>query len=367
MSENVECVVIGAGVVGLAVARELAQAGHETLVLESERHIGTGTSSRNSEVIHAGIYYSPGSLKARLCVAGKQLLYDYCTARGVSHLRCGKLIVATDASQLAVLEKIRALAASNGVHDLALLDAAACRELEPELNCVAALQSPSTGIIDSHHLMLSLQGDLEAAGGMVVFAAPVVGGECSETDIVLAVGGGADLQLRARRVVNCAGLYAQDIAARLVGLKRDSVPPIYYAKGNYYALTRRSPFKRLIYPAPESAGLGVHLTLDMAGRARFGPDVEWVDSINYDVDPQRSASFYDEIRKYWPTLPDGALTPAYSGIRPKLQAPGEPAADFMIGTAREHGVTGLINLFGIESPGLTASLALGRLVCELLE
>lgn len=366
MSESVDCVVIGAGVVGLAVARELARARLETVVLESERHIGTGTSSRNSEVIHAGIYYPPGSLKATLCVAGKHLLYEYCAERGIQHLRCGKLIVATEEEQLATLERIRSTAMANGVDDLVLLSREESRGLEPELRCVAALHSPSTGIIDSHGLMLSFQGDLEAAGGAIVFESPVLGGFCSDREIVLDVGGSAQMQLHARRVVNCAGLFAQSVARKLKGIDQQCVPPIYFAKGNYYALNRRSPFSRLIYPVPQSAGLGVHLTLDLARRARFGPDVEWVDAINYDVDPRRSDSFYQEIRRYWPGLPDDSLSPAYSGIRPKLQAPNGPASDFKIQGADEHGVPGLINLFGIESPGLTASLAIAQRVRELL-
>ena len=366
MSESVDCVVIGAGVVGLAVARELAQSGLETLVLESERHIGTGTSSRNSEVIHAGIYYPPGSLKATLCVAGKKLLYRYCAEHGVQHSRCGKLIVATSEEQIAALERIRSTAVANAVHDLVLLTRDECRTLEPALRCAAALHSPSTGIIDSHGLMLSYQGDLEAAGGAVVFASPVLGGHCARAEIVLQVGGSAETELRARKVVNCAGLFAQAVARRLAGIDTQSVPSIYYAKGNYYALNSRSPFSRLIYPVPESAGLGVHLTLDLAKRARFGPDVEWIDRIDYEVDPRRADSFYAEIRKYWPALPDGALSPAYSGIRPKLQAPNGPASDFKIQAAGEHGIEGLINLFGIESPGLTASMAIAQRVRELL-
>jgi L-2-hydroxyglutarate oxidase LhgO len=366
MSDSVDCVVIGAGVVGLAVARELALAGLETLVLESEQHIGTGTSSRNSEVIHAGIYYPTGSLKATLCVAGKHLLYAYCAERGIQHARCGKLIVATQDEQVAVLERIRGTAADNGVGDLTLLNSAASRSLEPQLHCVAALLSPSTGIVDSHGLMLSLQADLEAAGGIIAFDAPVLGGSCSDQGIEISVGGSAGIGLRARRVVNSAGLFAQDVARRLAGIDLQSIPPSYLAKGNYYSLNGRSPFTRLIYPVPERAGLGVHLTLDLANRARFGPDVEWIETLDYDVDPRRSDAFYQEIRKYWPGLPDDSLSPAYSGIRPKLQAPDGPAGDFMLQTAAGHGVRGLVNLFGIESPGLTASLAIAARVRQSL-
>jgi L-2-hydroxyglutarate oxidase LhgO len=366
VAESVDCVVIGAGVVGLAIARELAQAGRETLVLESERHIGTGVSSRNSEVIHAGIYYPPGSLKAELCVAGRELLYRYCAERGVEHWRCGKLIVAATAEHVATLQRLTDNARQNKVADLRLLTRDAARALEPELVCTAAVLSPSTGVIDSHGFMLSLQGDIEAAGGVVALASPVTGGRCADAGVELHVGGEQPTELRARRVVNCAGLHAQSVARSLAGVPASSVPPIYYAKGNYYSLNQRSPFQRLIYPVPESAGLGVHLTLDLGRRARFGPDVEWIDAINYDVDPRRADAFYSEIRKYWPALPDGALSPAYAGVRPKLQTSGSPASDFMIQGPQEHGVGGLINLFGIESPGLTASLAIARYVRSVL-
>ena len=364
--EQVDTVVIGAGVVGLAVARALAMAGREVIVLEAENAIGTHTSSRNSEVIHAGIYYPKGSLKARLCVAGRQQLYAYCADHGVSHQRCGKLIVATSPTQIAQLDKILAQGRANGVTDLAPVDLARVRDMEPAVQCVAALHSPSTGIIDSHGLMLAYQGDAEAHGAMLAFTGPVSGGRVQDDGILLEVGGEQPMQLLARRVVNSAGLHAPKVAASLEGFPPAHVPPSYYCKGNYYSLAGRAPFSRLIYPIPEAAGLGVHVTLDLAGQARFGPDVEWIDKIDYTVDPQRAEKFYAAIRSYWPDLKDGALSPGYSGIRPKIQAPSEPARDFMIEGPRDHGVPGLVNLFGIESPGLTASLALGDLVAGLL-
>ena len=364
--EQVDTVVIGAGVVGLAVARALAMAGREVIVLEAENAIGTHTSSRNSEVIHAGIYYPKGSLKARLCVAGRQQLYAYCADHGVSHQRCGKLIVATSAAQIPQLENILAQGRANGVTDLAPVDLARVRDMEPAVHCVAALHSPSTGIIDSHGLMLAYQGDAEAHGAMLAFTGPVSGGRVQDDGILLEVGGEQPMQLLARRVVNSAGLHAPKVAASLEGFPPAHVPPSYYCKGNYYSLAGRAPFSRLIYPIPEAAGLGVHVTLDLAGQARFGPDVEWVDKIDYTVDPQRAEKFYAAIRTYWPDLKDGALSPSYSGIRPKIQAPSEPARDFMIEGPRDHGVAGLVNLFGIESPGLTASLALADLVAGLL-
>ena len=367
MTSALDCVVIGAGVVGLAVARALAQAGHDTLVLERETLIGSATSSRNSEVIHAGIYYPRGSLKARLCVHGKELLYAYCAAHGVAHRRCGKLIVATRPEELDALGRIRRQAADNGVTDLVPLTAGEARAQEPALSCVAALHSPSTGIVDSHGLMLALQGDLETAGGMVAFASPVESARVTADGIVLAVGGDEPMELLSRRVVNAAGLHASRLAQRIAGLPPARVPATLYAKGNYYSLAGRSPFSRLIYPVPEAAGLGVHLTIDLAGQARFGPDVEWIPAIDYSVDPARADGFYQEIRRYWPALPDGALQPAYAGIRPKLQAPGEPARDFVIAGPAEHGVPGLVNLFGIESPGLTASLAIAQTVREMLQ
>lgn len=363
--EQVDAVVIGAGVVGLAVARALALQGREVLVLEAMEAIGTQTSSRNSEVIHAGIYYPRGSLKARLCVQGKQMLYDYCAERGIAHRRCGKFIVATSQAQVAELQGIIAKAAANGVDDLVLLSRDEARAQEPALECVAAVHSPSTGIVDSHGLMLALQGDLENAGGMVAFNSPLAGVRIRAQGIELQAEDGT--QLRARAVVNAAGVHAPTLARRFDGLDASHIPGEFYAKGNYFTLAGRSPFSRLIYPVPEAAGLGVHLTVDLGGQAKFGPDVQWVNSPDdLVVDPARGEAFYAEVRKYWPALPDGALQAGYAGIRPKISAPGEAARDFLIQGPAAHGLTGLVNLFGIESPGLTSSLAIGTAVVQVL-
>jgi L-2-hydroxyglutarate oxidase LhgO len=367
MPDSIDCAVIGAGVIGLAIGREMAAAGLETVVLEKENRIGTSTSSRNSEVVHAGIYYAPGSLKASLCVAGKIRLYEYCHERGLGHSRCGKLIVATEEDQAPKLQRIMAAANANGVGDLELLERARALELEPELECVAAILSPSTGIVDSHELMVSLQGDLENEGGVVAVESPVVGGAVTDDGILLQVGGDAEFELLAKRVVNSAGLGAREVANTIVGVPRESVPRIYWAKGNYFSFDQRAPFSRLIYPVPHQYALGVHLTLDLGGRARFGPDMEWVDEINYDVDPDRAESFYAAIRKYWPGLPDGSLSPAYSGIRPKLQGPDDEARDFGIQGPADHGVAGLVNLYGMESPGLTACLSIADHVRDLYQ
>lgn len=366
MVEKVECVVIGAGVVGLAVARRLALSGREVIVLEASEAIGTETSSRNSEVIHAGIYYPTGSLKAEFCVAGKHALYDYCDSHGVEHRRCGKFIVATSDEQMAELERLKAVAAANGVPDLEWKSAGEVRDAEPAVFCVGALWSPSTGIIDSHGLMLAYQGDAETAGAMLAFHAPVRGGRIDDDGILLSVGGEGAMEIKADLVVNSAGLHAQKVASTLEGLPAEFVPPSYYAKGNYYSLVGKPPFSRPIYPVPEKAGLGVHVTVDLGGQVRFGPDVEWIDRINYDVDPRRADKFYDAVRKYYPGLADGAIQPAYSGIRPKIQAPDEPAKDFVVQGPTDHGIDGLINLFGIESPGLTASLAIADRVAMLV-
>jgi L-2-hydroxyglutarate oxidase LhgO len=389
--DETDVVIAGAGVVGLAIARALARRGREVLILEAADAFGTGTSSRNSEVIHAGIYYPQGSLKARLCVTGRDLLYAYCQEHGVPFRRCGKLIVATTEAQLADLDKIRAAAHANGVA-LNLLPGPEARAMEPELRCSGALLSPETGIIDSHAYMLSLLGEAEQHGATLVCNSPVIAARVEPDGITITTGdpteatgpsgsgtsagsGRADvapampgtearapatsMRLRARLFINAAGLHAPHLARRIEGFPAAHIPAAYFAKGNYFTLAGRSPFSRLVYPIPEPGGLGVHLTLDLAGRARFGPDVQWVDTCNdYTVDPARSTRFYGAIRQYWPALADGALQPAYCGIRPKISAPGEPNADFRIDTAATHGIPSVINLFGIESPGLTASLAI---------
>ncbi|MFY8117234.1 MAG: NAD(P)/FAD-dependent oxidoreductase [Roseateles sp.] len=363
--DKVDAVVVGAGVVGLAVGRALARSGRETLVLERETAIGQGVSSRNSEVIHAGLYYPAGSLKARLCVRGKELLYEFCASHGVAHSRCGKLVVATEASQLPGLQALQAKAAANGVHDLRWLSREEAQTLEPALRCEAALLSPSTGIVDSHGLMLALQGDLEAAGGAVGLGSEVLGLRATSEGQVLRVrAGGEEMELLAGLVVNAAGLWAPWLAARSEGLDAAQVPRAHYSKGSYFSLAGRAPFGRLVYPLPQEASLGVHLTLDLGGQARFGPDAQWLedvadpDALDYQVDPARAEGFYADVRRYWPALPDGALQPAYSGVRPKIHGPGEPAPDFRIEGPAQHGVPGLVNLLGIESPGLTSCLAI---------
>lgn len=364
--ERVECVVVGAGVVGIAVARALALAGREVLVLEAADGIGTGTSSRNSEVIHAGIYYPANSLMARLCVRGKLLLYEFCRGRGVPYMNCGKLIVATDAREAEQLERIRAGAVANGVRDLRLLTAAEAILLEPNLACSAALLSPSTGVVDSHALMLAMQGEAEAAGAVFVFHSPVDGGATTEDSIRLDIGGAEPMQITARLVVNSAGLSAPGFAHAIRGMPQERIPAPYFAKGNYFTLAGRSPFSRLIYPVPVPGGLGVHLTVDLGGQARFGPDVEWIETPDYSVDPRRADVFYAAVRKYWPGLPDGSLQPGYAGIRPKIVPPSIAKQDFVVQGPAEHGVAGLVNLFGIESPGLTAALAIGEEVATVL-
>jgi L-2-hydroxyglutarate oxidase LhgO len=366
MKEKTGAVVIGAGVVGLACARALALRGIETVILEANAAIGMETSSRNSEVIHAGLYYAPGSLKARLCVEGNRLLYAFCDAHHVAHRRCGKLIVATAPEQEEKLAALKSQSAQNGVSDLQLLSAAQLATLEPQLSATSALLSPSTGIVDSHGLMLALLGEAEAHGASLALKSPLLRGEARGSGFLLEVGGEEPMQLEAGIVINSAGLHAAKVAATLAGLAARHVPALHYARGNYYALAGGAPFAHLVYPLPEPGGLGVHLTLDLGGQARFGPDVEWVDAIDYTVDPRRADAFYAEVRRYWPALPDGALQPAYSGIRPKLTGPDEPAADFLVQAEAMHGVPGLINLFGIESPGLTASLALAEHVCAEL-
>jgi len=365
--ETVDCVVIGAGVVGLAVARALALAGREVIVVESAEGIGTETSSRNSEVIHAGIYYPKGSLMAETCVAGRRLLYAYCAEHGVPHRNCGKLIVATNAQEAELLASIKGRAEANGVEGMRLLTAAEAGALEPYLQCTAALLSPATGIIDSHSYMLALQGDAEANGAMLAFFSPIERASAAGDGIELEIGGAEPMKLRARLVVNSAGLHAPELARKIEGMPADKIPTAYYAKGNYFTLAGRSPFSRLIYPVPVPGGLGVHITVDMGGQAKFGPDVEWIPGIDYTVDPHRADKFYAAVRKYWPGLKDGALQPGYAGIRPKIVPPGAPAQDFTIQGPAEHGVAGLIHLFGIESPGLTASLALAERVVRVAE
>jgi L-2-hydroxyglutarate oxidase LhgO len=360
---DVDCIVIGAGVVGLAVARALARRGREVVILERERHFGMHTSSRNSEVIHAGIHYEPKSLKATLCVAGRDLLYRYCAERGIAHRRCGKFTVATADDQLPVLEKIQSNALANGVFDLEWLDAEQAIRAEPQLNCVRALSSPSTGIIDSHGYMQALLADAESAGAIVAYGTTVVSMNPTAAGTEIHIESQADPVARAQVVVNCAGLHAHEVARSIEGFPAQHIPAISYAKGSYFALTGASPFARLVYPAPRPGGhLGIHMTIDLAGAARFGPDTEWVTAVDYAVDPQRVSIFADVIREYWPRLDAKRLHPAYAGIRPKISGAGEATRDFCISVPADHGVAGVVNLFGIESPGLTASLALGEYV-----
>ncbi len=364
--ERVEAVVVGAGVIGLAVARRLAMAGLEVLVLEKEDAIGTETSSRNSEVIHAGIYYPPGSLKAWTCVAGRDFLYRYCAARGIPHRRCGKLIVATREEQIDRLEAIRANAQASGAGALEWWDRGRIARAEPALRAVAALWSPSTGILDSHALMLSYQGEAEAHGAMVALRSPLLAARVVEDGFLLEVGGAEPLALHCRYLVNAAGLHAPALARRIAGLDPAKVPRGWLCKGSYFVLSGSSPFSHLVYPVPEQAGLGIHVTLDLAGRCRFGPDTEWIESLDYDVDPARAEVFAAAIRSYWPELPEDALEPGYAGIRPKIVPPGAPPADFLVQGPEAHGIPGLVNLFGIESPGLTASVPIADLVAQRL-
>ena len=366
-TEKIEAVVIGAGVVGLACARALSMRGVETLIVERHDGIGQEISSRNSEVIHAGIYNAPGSLKAALCVPGNRMLYEYCGQRGIAHRRCGKLIVATTPAQESRLAQLLDQARRNGVSEIRMITGEQAVALEPQLRCTAALLSPTTGIVDSHALLLSLLGDAENHGATLALCSAVTRGELSADGILLQISSGDEaMTLAARIVINAAGLGAPAMASQIAGLAAQHVPRAYYAKGNYFSLTGRAPFSRLIYPVPEPGGLGVHLTLDLGGQARFGPDVEWVEQIDYSVEPRRADGFYAEVRKYWRELPDNALQPAYCGIRPKITGPGETSADFLIQGPQTHGVPGLVNLFGIESPGLTACLPIADQVCALL-
>ncbi|HEY3786818.1 MAG TPA: NAD(P)/FAD-dependent oxidoreductase [Steroidobacteraceae bacterium] len=369
--DEVEFVVIGAGVIGLAVARALAALGHETVVLEAEERFGSAISSRNSEVIHAGIHYPAGSLKARLCIEGRDLLYEFCRQQGVGQRRCGKLIVATGDAELAQLTSILATAQANGVV-LEVLDGTQARALEPAVHCVGALYAPMSGIVDSHGYMLALIGDAERHSALFVYNTRVTAMQIVTDGVLIAVNGEAPT-VRARKVVNCAGLYAPQVARLISGFPAEHIPRGHFVKGSYFALSGPSPFQRLIYPVPAQGGLGIHLTIDLAGRARFGPDVQWLDpdreqvhESDYAVDEGRSAQFYPAIRRYWPALPEGGLQAAYSGIRPRISMPGEPLVDFRIDGARRHGVRPIVNLFGIESPGLTASLAVAAEVVRVL-
>ena len=382
--DRVDCTVIGAGVVGLACARSLAQAGLDVLIIERETAFGTGVSARNSEVIHAGLHHPTGSRKAQWCVRGARLLYDYCAQRHVAHRRCGKLLVATRAADIAALEALRAQGLANGVEGLAWLTGAQARALEPELACVAALASPASGIVDSHGLMTALLGDAERAGALLAVDSAVVGAardgdgwrvrvRAGRRDRGATVASPDEVDLHTRWIVNAAGLDAQAVAASIDGFPASAIPPRQLAKGHYFSLAGRAPFSRLIYPLPVDGGLGVHLTLDLGGQARFGPDVEWIDTtaalgreLGYAVDPERAPAFAAEIRRYWPRLPEGALAPAYSGIRPKLSGPGEPAADFRVDVPEAHGCPGVVHLFGIESPGLTAALAMAEVVSDVI-
>ena len=358
-----ENVVIGGGVVGLAVARALALRGRPVVLLDQDKRIGKGGSSRNSEVIHAGLYYPPGSLKAWLCVAGGAALYSYCGERSIPHRRCGKLVVATVPNEEQALAVIAETSRANGVEKIELLSKSELKNLEPQINASSGLLSPATGIVDCHALMLSYQADIEAAGGAVVLQTPVEGGQLGSDGIAIRLGGSDPAALRADRVVNAAGLGAWEVSSKMVGLDQLSIPARYLAKGSYFQLSGKAPFRHLIYPVPEIGGLGVHLTFDLSGQARFGPDVEWTDRIDYAVDSSRAGSFYAAIRRYWPALPENSLAPAYAGIRPKIAPPGA-FSDFAIQGPGKTGHPGYAALYGIESPGLTASLAIGELVAD---
>jgi L-2-hydroxyglutarate oxidase LhgO len=367
--EQVDCVVIGAGVVGLAVAREMALQGRETILLERENAFGTISSARNSEVIHAGIYYPKDSLKAQLCVQGNRMLYEYCRTHQVATQPYGKLIVASDETQISDLQAILYKAQNNQVPEIGIISGEEAKRLEPQLRCSAAILSASTGIVDSHGYMLSLLGGFEDAGGMVAYQSPLISaktlGAKAENGFALEIGGADEMQIQTQLLINCAGLSAPAIARKIEGLDAGQVPKAYFAKGNYFSLSGKSPFTHLIYPIPEPGGLGVHLTLDMGGQAKFGPDVEWLDidsehQIAYTVNPKRSEGFYEAVRRYWPGLKDGSLQPDYSGVRAKIVPPNAPAGDFCINGPSEHGLQGLYNLYGFESPGLTSSLAIAR-------
>lgn len=374
--EQVDCVVVGAGVVGLAVAREMALQGRETILLERENAYGTISSARNSEVIHAGIYYPQDSLKAKLCVEGNRLLYQYCRSHQVDTQACGKLIVATDDSQLDDLQAILYKAKQNQVPDIQMISGFQARVLEPQLQCEAALLSATTGIVDSHGLMRSLLGGFEDAGGMIAYQSPFIGakpiGENAKGGFELHIGGNDGMHIQTKLLINCAGLSAPAIAQKIEDLSKEQIPKAFFAKGNYFSLSGKSPFKHLIYPIPEPGGLGVHLTLDMGGQAKFGPDVEWLDineegQIDYKVNPKRGDDFYEAVRRYWPGLKDQSLQPDYSGVRAKIVPPNTPAGDFCFNTPKDHGLEGLFNLYGFESPGLTSSLAIAKYLQEQIK
>lgn len=364
MTDRVECVVIGAGVVGLAVARALALKGREVLLLEAEPHPGTITSARNSGVIHAGLYYAPGSFKARFCVAGNRALYAYCEQRGIDHQNCGKLIIANGETEEKVLLHLLERAHLNDVDNVRLISAAEAHKLEPEVRCTAALHCPTSGIVDQHPYMLALQGDMENAGGTLVTGCRVENLERLSNGLRVKTAGDSATEIEAGFVVNSAGLGAADLLNRIEGYPRERIPTLHLARGNYFTVAARSPFHHLIYPVPGTAGLGIHATLDLGRRVRFGPDVEWIDRIDYSVNVSRAPQFYEAIRRYWPNLADGALMPDYTGIRPKLHGPNEPQPDFRIESPQDHGIPGLLNLLGIESPGLTSSLAIGDYVAS---
>jgi L-2-hydroxyglutarate oxidase LhgO len=364
MADRVECVVVGAGVVGLAVARALALAGREVLLLEAEPQPGTITSARNSGVIHAGLYYAPGSFKARFCVAGNRALYRYCNDRGIEHRNCGKLIVANGDEEEQVLLRLLQYADANDVDGVRLISGSEAQKLEPEVRSSAALLCPTSGILDQHPYMLALEGDFQNAGGILVCDCRVESVSRLGDGFLVKTAGAAATEIEARFVVNSAGLGAVDLLQRIEGYPAARIPTMHLGRGNYFTVAERSPFKHLIYPVPHAAGLGIHATLDLGRRVRFGPDVEWIDGIDYSVNAARAPLFYEAIRRYWPRLADGALMPDYTGIRPKLHGPGEPQPDFRIESAADHGIPGLVNLLGIESPGLTSSLPIGDYVAS---
>jgi L-2-hydroxyglutarate oxidase LhgO len=366
MSEQIDCAVIGAGAVGLAVARRMALDGREVVVLEAEEAFGTHTSARNSEVIHAGIYYASGSMKARLCVSGKKALYRYCAVHDVKHSNTGKVVVACEEAQVPAMHKYMEQGRTNGVDDLRLLSGGELAELEPNVRAAAGFFSPSTGDIDSHGLMLAYLGDAEDHGAALALASPVLSGSAGTDGIRLDVGGAEAMGIRCRAVINCAGLKAPDVARSIAGVPAQTIPPTYYAIGHYYTFSGKSPFNHLVYPVTRADWLGVHVTIDLGGQVKFGPDFEWIDGIDYRFDERREPLFYEAIRRYFPELQDGALQPGYTGIRPRITGPGEPVQDFMFSGPREHSIPGLVNLYGIESPGLTSSLAIADHVAGLL-